>query len=182
MRRWLWIGTFGVAFSAAGIGSYWYFTHTTVVKVPEMVVIAQPIAVTPGDTEQSEPEVEPIRVEGARMERDVEFGEEIGMQPPVRAFGNPGAPQPPRPDRIPGTVPRMPYADEEEVLVLPQIPMARILQETPLSKLNLFKDMPEESETPVTETPAMPNYHPHQQYCPYQGGHCPAPIRVMPRD
>ena len=182
MRKWLWIGTLSVALG--GAGGYWYFTQNTVVTNSGRRGAVVATVIVPERRQRAKRAGRRADLGGwRRVVKDWEFWDEIGMQPPIPVRVNmaPGMQQPPRPDRIAGTVPRMPYADEEDVLALPRDPMKRLLEPTPLSKLNLFKDLTEESE-PQDANPPMPDYHHDQQYCPYQGGHCPVPLRTMPRD
>ena len=193
MRKWFLIGA--VAVALGGIAGSWCYdwqqritTGVTVLpRVQRTTPRAAPFAKNDGNAEICET-IEPLVVErgssiaSARPPLDEEA---------LRVVLTPGMTQPPRPDA--GCVLRMPYADEEELLALPRYPLTLIL-EAGLSKLNIFEELlkntdpAEESENkepmPTAERPEpmpMPNYHHHDQYCPYSGGHCPAPYNYYPR-
>ena len=180
MHKYFWIV---VVTAALGAGSgYWYLTIKPTDVIPERITI-RPVQVLPevkndGDAEMSDV-IEPIIVDRGSNRGGVQ-----SLEPPTddgplaRVILEPGMQQPPRPDVEPGRVPRMPYADEEEILALPRDPIARILDVT-LPRLDFFDEIDrnpaEESEPPVAR-PAM-DYH--QQHCPYHG-HCPAPYNYRP--
>jgi hypothetical protein len=185
MRKWLWIGALSVALS--GAGGYWYLSTKTIVDVGPRPFVG-PVASNgrnDGDAEASDV-VEPLIVD-----RGNTFGVQ-SPEPPVddgpmsRVVLEPGMKQPPRPDAEQGRVPRMPYADEEEILGLTGNPVKRIL-ESNLAPLNIFEELEkanpaEESETTEVAPPILPVPDYHHNHCPYHGG-CPAPYypRSMPR-
>ena len=174
MNRWLWIGA--ATFVVGCVGGY-VFHHMTD-TVAERIPLAPPNFARNHDSDaETSDAIEPLIVEGALVggSRRMPSGD---AQPMPRVTMTVGTWLPPRFDCEPGTVLRMPYADEDEDwLGLTIDPVLRILEST-LPRLNLF-DPAEEAEnravkpqTPEPEPMPAPDYHQQYPHCPYHGG-CP---------
>jgi hypothetical protein len=186
MRNWLWVGSLTVALG--GVGGYWYFTAKPIETAPLHGSLGNTTRlVNAGNHDDAEfsDAIEPLVVD-----RGITTGVQT-VEPPTdegpmpRVVLEAWMKQPPRPDAESGGVPRMPYADEEEILGLTRPPLQRILEDG--SPLKIFEELEkakpaEESGNPETKAPAM-EYHHHPMHCPYTGG-CPAPYpyRTVPRD
>jgi len=178
MRRFLWVGTLSLALGS--IGGYWYLATKTT-ESNSSRELGDLNRVVPndnkdGDAESSE-EIEPLIVDPGKFSvQNPEAPVDTGPMP--RVVLEPGMKQPPRPD----AAPRMPYADEEEFMVVTLDPIKRILEST-VPRIDIFAeiekaDTAEESENKETNPPAArPEANPpmnyHYQHCPYYHGHCP---------
>jgi hypothetical protein len=180
MRNWLWVA--GLTVALGGVCGYWYFTTTPSVTLGPQGLNGDVASITPGkgdgDAETSEA-FEPLIVDRGGSEGVQTPEPALDDGPMARVLLEPGMQQPPRPDAGSGRVPRMPYADEEEILDLSRSPLSRIL-ESRLPFLNIFQELEkvtpdeefENTEVPVPTVVPAPNYH--QNHCPRTGG-CPAP-------
>lgn len=184
MRKWM----CGIVAVALCLGGYWYFSRPAHDPVgDERVVQSSPLTKqlrqNQGNTEESEPSgpIEPLIVDrGETVVPPVIFTGPLAHphyhgDDMERGLWAPSTKIPPRPD----ATRRMPYADEEQYLDLSFDPIRWIL-ETGFPRLQLFDDLPDDSE----ESEAPPAWHPHAYpHCPYTGG-CPAPypFRMMPRE
>lgn len=151
MRKWLGVASLTVAF--CGIGGYFYFAKSTPPPITDLVHnvhVPTKIKGDDGDAEPSEKPVEPIHVETG-ITRRMEAAKDDGPMP--RVMLEPGMKQPPRPDAEPGRAPRMPYADEEEILDLARPPLQQILDPT-LKRLNIFEQI--ENANPAKESESKP--------------------------
>ena len=176
MRKWLWLSMIVVA----GLGGSWYFggwrqTGTTEPwrsEASEGRVVHQDndrrTPANDGDAETSDT-IEPLVVEGSVP---AVAPSASNVTPPERAVLAPGMIQPPRPDAMP----RMPYADEDVILIFPLDPLMRILDGTALSGLKIFDGLkraePAEESEPKEVAP-MPVTDPHHGHCPYLNGGYP---------
>jgi hypothetical protein len=68
--------------------------------------------------------------------------------------------QPPRPDALPGHTPRMPYADEEEILAMPLDLVARFLEAPNVNLFDglqlFFEEVPPSAQPPSGYRRAIP--------------------------
>jgi hypothetical protein len=140
-----------------------------------------PVVKDDGNAETCET-IEPLVVEGCVPAPTVT----TDPGPMTRVVLEPWMTQAPRPDAESSKVLRMPYADEDVMAPLTLNPLTRILETTPLSELKIFEnvkenDPSEEAENKETPEPMpMLDYHHQYPYCPYHGGHCPAPYPYNP--
>ena len=170
MRKWIWITP---VLLVVGFAGYWFIKNNS--GVPPMPDAPNPgfhvtqQARNDGDAEASEV-IEPLIVDrGVAPVMPTPAPAAATWLP--RVEWTPGVSQPPRPDREPGRVLRMPYADEDEILRIPLDPLQRVLAKD-LPRFDLFsEELFEESELPDLPRPMIDPHHP--PHCPHFGG-CPA--------
>lgn len=176
MQKWLWIGVAAVVVGSVGGYAYYLLSDTVALRIALVNSISS-LQDNHGETETSDA-IEPLIVEGPLVDESLHCRmPEVAALPMSRVALTDGMCQAPRFDGEPGTIVRMPYADEDEGWVGRTIdPVLRILEST-LPRLNLF-DPAEEAENreakPQTVEPEpmpVPDYHQQYPHCPYHGGY-----------
>jgi hypothetical protein len=159
MRKWL---CFGIVTIAAGtIGGVWLCSK----PAPIRPVVTRPHVVPSGEKHDGEAEtsdtIEPLVVDRGVGDVTVRLIPPAQEEMMPRVLFAPHMQQPPRPDA--GSAPRMPYADEPEILAMPLDPVARILE---APNANLFDGLQlffEEVLPPTAQPPA--GYHRAIPFC-----------------
>jgi hypothetical protein len=161
MRKWLYFGIATVA--ASSLGGYWLCSKPAPIGPMAKRVVS---SIHRGETHDGDAEtsdtIEPLIVDhgGNQLIFQPIPLAQVEMMP--RVLFAPGMQQPPRPDAEFAETPRMPYADEDELLELPAKPAAA---RPAVNALEDIEKEPDASE-PAAEHPPR-DYHRMQPHCPF---------------